>query len=58
MARTKKKHCKSCDRDLAVTAFGKDRTTKDGLYRICLECDRAQQRAWRERKKAEALASK
>jgi hypothetical protein len=51
-AKVLKKHCPVCDRDLPLEAFGNDRTSKDKRYRICKECDRTQQRAWREARKS------
>ncbi len=53
---TKKKFCPVCNEEHSVSEFGKDRNAKDGLYRICKVADRAQQKAWRERKKAEVAA--
>jgi hypothetical protein len=51
------KKCPVCQRDLPLDAFGKDKTTKDGLYRIDKECDRKQQKAWRMKKAAERAAA-
>jgi hypothetical protein len=59
MARTaKKKVCSKCKRRLALDAFFKDRTSKDGKSRVCRECDRRAQREWRAKKKAEREAAK
>ena len=32
------KHCNGCDRDLDLSAFGKNKAKKDGLQSQCTEC--------------------
>jgi hypothetical protein len=51
---TFEKHCPQCRRLLDADAFGNDRTSADGRYRIRLECDRRNQREWREQRKGTA----
>lgn len=43
------KDCRKCHRILPHSAFGKDKSQKDGLARICRECSRAYQKEWRDK---------
>lgn len=38
------KLCPGCKLTKKVTEFGKDRSSPDGFYTYCLECDRKKQR--------------
>lgn len=51
-AKTTKITCPQCKRSLPREAFGNDKTRKSGVYRICKECDAANQKAWRDKQKA------
>lgn len=41
------KLCSACQKELPVTAFGKVRSSKDGLSHYCLSCNRRQAKEWR-----------
>lgn len=45
LAEPETKRCPRCGRDLPKEAFGKNRTTKDGLQNWCKECTNAQEKA-------------
>lgn len=53
LAEPETKRCPRCGRDLPKEAFGKNRTTKDGLQNWCKECTNAQEKV---RKAAKAAA--
>ena len=53
LAEPETKRCPRCGRNLPKEAFGKNRTTKDGLQNRCKECTNAQEKA---RKAAKASA--
>lgn len=41
------RHCPSCDKDLPISSFGKNRSRKDGLQTYCRTCHAARQKQWR-----------
>ena len=49
----KTKVCATCGKRKKRDAFCKDKSSKDGLLRICRECDSAYQKAWRAKRAAE-----
>lgn len=42
------KKCTSCQEDLSLLSFGKNKKTKDGLQSICKQCTNSLVKAWRE----------
>ena len=49
----KTKACAECKKRKKHEAFCRDKSSKDGLLRICRECDAAYQKAWRAKRAAE-----
>jgi len=43
------KYCNSCNTNKELTAFGKDKSNKDGLTHRCKECRNPQSKAWRKK---------
>lgn len=48
---TVEKRCPRCERTLPLEGFARDRSSRDGRYRLCFECDRKAQRESRDRKR-------
>jgi hypothetical protein len=48
LAQGDRKICSACRADLPLTAFGKNRSAKDGLANQCLDCLKESRRKWRE----------
>jgi len=51
------KRCSRCKQELPITAFCKDKHSKDGHYSVCKACDNAYQKAWREKRKTQSAQS-
>jgi hypothetical protein len=50
------KKCTSCQEDLSLLSFGKNKKTKDGLQSICKQCTNSLVKAWRESNSDKARA--
>ena len=52
------KRCRSCERDLEVWAFAKDKSRKDGRQNACRECKKDEERDRYKAKKRETMKRK
>jgi hypothetical protein len=50
------KKCTSCQEDLSLLSFGKNKKTKDGLQSICKQCTNSLVKTWRESNSDKARA--